>query len=417
MLSVTVVVAVKISSPREGKNSDVLTDRAKNISRTDTDASNLDSDGDSLKDWEETLRGTNFQNPDSDGDGTSDGDEIMRGRNPLVAGPDDVVKEKTTVIKQNNELQGGVSTKVGGANGVTAPNPTPSQTVSPDEAAEMLMPTVLTVFPNRVRKGEMVTVTGTNFTPTNNTIFLKDGPAQQRFDGLPSYDGQTLTFVYNPPDIKIMTEAEIRALPAETVAQIEGPLKAAGMTIADALKSYSEFGIENESELRSLLESGERTLEDVYHYFWVAVENEHGSDMSDTPLLHGLPKAVSDLAAGSYPLFSFSTIGKNMQSLLRKITPIAYAQSSQKGGGFFSTVLICTCNFDGWMDYMSDYSGGGSGLWKFTWGTISDAGFAFGAGYWLGGYQKSGATCSVGVRPYCADIQGSTRKRPFGTSM
>ena len=89
----------------------------------------------------------------------------------------------------------------------------------------------------------------------------------------------------------------------------------------------------------------------------------------------------------------------------------------QQGGGFFSIVLICTCNFDGWMDYMNDYSGGGSGLWKFTWGTISDAGFAFGAGYWLGGYTQGGATCSVGVRPYCADISGSTRKRPFGTSM
>ena len=417
VLLITVTVAVNMRPPQADKGDVILADRVEKASGTETNASNLDSDSDGLKDWEETLRKTNPQNPDSDSDGTFDGEEVAKGRNPLLAGPNDFIKEKIAIIKPSDQSRGNLPTKVGATHTITTPSSAPSITIFPLVEPKVLTPTILTVFPERVRKGETVTITGLNFTPTNNTIFLIDGPANQRFEGLASPDGKTLTFVYSPPEIKIMTEAEIRALPANIVDQIEKPLKVAGMTIADALKSYSEYGIKNEAELRSRLESGGQKFEDVYHYFFVQIENSQGSSMSENPLLRGLPKMVSDLASANSPFFSFSTIKKGLQSLLRKVTPVAHAQMGQQGGGFFATVLICTCNFDGWMDFMSDYSGGGSGLWKFTWGTISDAGFAFGVGYWLGGYQQAGATCSVGVRPYCADIQGSTRKRPFGTSM
>lgn len=417
VLLITVAVTVKVGPPQAGKDSIILTDKGEKVSRIEVDASQIDSDRDGLKDWEEMLRGTNPQNPDSDGDGTSDGEEVAKGRNPLLAGPNDFIKEKIAVIKPSDQSTDHIPTMTGATNIITTPSSAPSLTVSLPAEPKVLPPTILTVFPDRVRKGETVTITGLNFTPTGNTVSLIDGPAVQRVDGLPSPDGKTLSFVYSAPEIEIMTEAEIRALPADIVSQIEGPLKAAGMTIADALKSYSEYGIKNEAELRSRLESGGHTFEDAYHYFFVEIENSQGGSISESPLLHGLPKMVSDLASVDYPFFSFSTIKRGLQNLLREVTPVAYAQSSQKGGGYFATVLICTCNFDGWMDYMSDYSGGGSGLWKFTWGTISDAGFAFGAGYWLGGYQQAGATCSVGVRPYCADIQGSTRQRPFGTSM
>ncbi len=44
-----------------------------------------DSDNDGLKDWEESLWGTNPNNPDTDGDGTPDGQEVKQGRNPLLA--------------------------------------------------------------------------------------------------------------------------------------------------------------------------------------------------------------------------------------------------------------------------------------------------------------------------------------------
>lgn len=54
-------------------------------------ANSQDTDGDSLFDWEEALRGTNPKKTDSDDDGTSDGAEVSTARDPLVAGPNDSV--------------------------------------------------------------------------------------------------------------------------------------------------------------------------------------------------------------------------------------------------------------------------------------------------------------------------------------
>jgi|AntRauTorckE6833_2_1112554.scaffolds.fasta_scaffold08687_2 hypothetical protein len=56
----------------------------------------LDTDGDGLSDWEESLWGTDINNPDSDGDGTSDGDEVAQNRDPLTPGPDDSTGIPTT---------------------------------------------------------------------------------------------------------------------------------------------------------------------------------------------------------------------------------------------------------------------------------------------------------------------------------
>jgi len=63
-----------------------------------------DSDEDGLKDWEEELWGTDPNNKDTDADGTNDGDEINQNRNPLKAGPNDVLddNELITIIKDNN---------------------------------------------------------------------------------------------------------------------------------------------------------------------------------------------------------------------------------------------------------------------------------------------------------------------------
>jgi len=58
----------------------------------------LDSDGDGLKDWEESLWGTDPNVPDTDGDGTPDGDEVVNSRNPLIAGPEDLIDSTTVGI-------------------------------------------------------------------------------------------------------------------------------------------------------------------------------------------------------------------------------------------------------------------------------------------------------------------------------
>jgi hypothetical protein len=63
-----------------------------------------DSDEDGLKDWEEELWGTDPNNKDTDADGTNDGDEINQNRNPLKAGPNDVLSDEEilSVSKDNN---------------------------------------------------------------------------------------------------------------------------------------------------------------------------------------------------------------------------------------------------------------------------------------------------------------------------
>jgi hypothetical protein len=79
---------VKITNSNLASNTDG--DTRSNIS----DVSMLDSDGDSLPDWQEILNGTDSQNKDTDGDGTNDADEVKLNRDPLKAGPDDAKEQK-----------------------------------------------------------------------------------------------------------------------------------------------------------------------------------------------------------------------------------------------------------------------------------------------------------------------------------
>jgi len=51
--------------------------------------SDIDTDNDGLKDWEERLWKTDSNDTDSDGDGTTDGEEVLVNRDPAVAGPND----------------------------------------------------------------------------------------------------------------------------------------------------------------------------------------------------------------------------------------------------------------------------------------------------------------------------------------
>lgn len=49
----------------------------------------LDSDKDSLSNWEESIYGTNATNSDTDGDGYLDGEEVLSGHDPVKKGPND----------------------------------------------------------------------------------------------------------------------------------------------------------------------------------------------------------------------------------------------------------------------------------------------------------------------------------------
>jgi hypothetical protein len=97
------ISTLNISSWFKDKNSD--NDSAKSLSLEAVSISNIDSDldtdKDGLKDWQELLWGTDKNNADSDKDGTTDSKEIEAGRDPSIAGPDDRL-EKTRGISESS---------------------------------------------------------------------------------------------------------------------------------------------------------------------------------------------------------------------------------------------------------------------------------------------------------------------------
>lgn len=89
-LGAGVFLVLFITSPLPKDQKDVSQNQiTEDLKQRLTEEANKDSDNDGLKDWEETLYGTNPQTPDTDGDGTPDGEEIRIGRDPLKKGPSD----------------------------------------------------------------------------------------------------------------------------------------------------------------------------------------------------------------------------------------------------------------------------------------------------------------------------------------
>lgn len=74
-----------------------------------TEFLDMDSDGDGLRDWEESLWGTDPKNSDSDGDGTPDGQEVKDYRDPTKPYPNDAfdpkdIAETKRVVDEYNAL-------------------------------------------------------------------------------------------------------------------------------------------------------------------------------------------------------------------------------------------------------------------------------------------------------------------------
>jgi len=65
----------------------------------------VDTDNDGLKDWEEDLWKTDKSDSDTDKDGVSDFEEVRNGRNPLVAGPNDILDPEEFRNKVNQAIE------------------------------------------------------------------------------------------------------------------------------------------------------------------------------------------------------------------------------------------------------------------------------------------------------------------------
>lgn len=110
-------LAVKYARlPRNGEQQVVPTVAIRKDISLLTTQNEKDSDEDGLKDWEETLWGTDPAQADSDSDGTVDGREIKENRNPLIANnakqgqaPSDavsaeIIKDQETTIQEQKAL-------------------------------------------------------------------------------------------------------------------------------------------------------------------------------------------------------------------------------------------------------------------------------------------------------------------------
>ncbi len=105
-LAIFVVLAIAVGAwwyayknPKENPDKKNIVMGALKLREDQLEKLNQDSDADGLKDWEETIFGTDNNNPDTDGDGTKDGDEVIQSRDPLVKGPNDKIAPKEAVSK------------------------------------------------------------------------------------------------------------------------------------------------------------------------------------------------------------------------------------------------------------------------------------------------------------------------------
>lgn len=274
--------------------------------------------------------------------------------------------------------------------------------------ASSTAPRIYSVSPNRVQAGNMVVITGEGFTPTGNTVILGDGPVNKKFSNLPSPDGKTITFTYEPPIVQTMTEAQIRALPPNVFSQINDAVIASGQSLSDVLTPYK--GVNSMSELAENLKKNNHSIDEIYHFFHVIVENPKGKGMSQTALLRGLPAVPFQTAMNGAANDLFSYISKAMKFLV----PTANAQLA--GGGFdMGIIMFCTCN-GGVLVWLQDYSGPGTGLHWFYPGFVPIAGTGLVPSMWLGFYQLGAGQCWIGVPPFCGPIPANIPFNPWGAS-
>jgi len=113
IICVGIIVSFAIVSKKTPIHTTSLQAQKDIITTTDT-SSDSDNDADGLKDWEESLIGTDPRNPDTDADGTADGEEIAQGRDPRKAGPNDkdTIKNPEGLQKNTNESDFGLTEQV-----------------------------------------------------------------------------------------------------------------------------------------------------------------------------------------------------------------------------------------------------------------------------------------------------------------
>lgn len=283
-----------------------------------------------------------------------------------------------------------------------------SSVVSPP-AKIVAPPEVYGVSPLRVRAGDKVTVYGANFSSTDNTVHITFGQIKGRFDNLSSVDGKVISFIYQPPDVKVMTKDEILAMPAQILQGLLGPVEAVGGSIDDIVLPYRNM--KNEDDLKRFLKDNGHTFEELYDFFYVTVENVYGQGTSPTAILSGLRK----LSFGqNLSVSDNDTFFSRIISLFESLTPTAYAQGTPEGGYNSGIIMQCTCG-DGYLTFILDYSqSGGSGLYWFSSSFRPNVGNPRMSGPHLGFFQRNAGQCSIEAGPTCVTITANLPQTPWG---
>ena len=274
-----------------------------------------------------------------------------------------------------------------------------------------IIPRVDSVNPNRVRRGEVVTVRGENFLASGNTVRLRYGLIEARFQNVASVDGKTMEFVFIPPDVLTMSKEEIQSLPQNIYDDLLRPVEALGGSIEDIVNPYR--GIKSETQLASIMTKNGRHFDSLYDEFYVTVENKNGRGHSKGPILAGLSKVhfYEKTPSKKTPL------GPIMSSLQSVVAPSVYAQGITLGGYNSGIIMYCTCG-GGFLTFMTDISGGGgTGLYHFAAGYIPTVGTGLVAAPQLGFYRQNGGSCSIYVGTACTSITSNAPQNPWGAAL
>lgn len=257
---------------------------------------------------------------------------------------------------------------------------------------------VFSVSPNTARAGEEITIYGEGFTPKGNTVVLQYGTIEQIFSGLTSADGEKITFRYYPPQVKNMTEMQVRALPYDMVTQIETPVKKSGSTLGEVLDPYKDM--KNVSELEVFLAKQGKKMDDLYDFYYITVRNSEGVGASEIALLWG----ERYLPMGSSLTEKAGSLLARVKELIGPIAPEAVAQLG--GGGYHTGIIMyCTCG-GGHLIFAISMGAGYSGLIWMPPGFVPFPGTGFVASQWLGFVTPGAGICSIISGPTCITING-----------
>ncbi len=283
-----------------------------------------------------------------------------------------------------------------------------SNTQHSSSQATSQKPKIFSASPTYVEPGDTVTIIGENFSPTGNTVILGDGPVTHRLYDLSSSDGTTLTFTYEPPATKTMTEQDLLAIPEEYLSDLRRQASAYGLSLADLANPYRGAG--SRQEFVDNLEKNGYSKDALYHYFWITIENVNGTGASEGALVHGSRKLPNSLALS--PVSPFQELSSRLsdlsKGLIAKTAP--KAEALVPGGGFYSLVMICTCSGA----FVTINIGVGGGLFVWQPGFIPLVGSCILAGAWLGYSIPGLGICPMYAGLVCVPLFFSQPILPIG---